>query len=115
MISIIHDLYVLVTNDIFFFQPLIIREVRPPQPPPPPPLRIRQQAPPLPQPPPLVLRERPPVPPGAVASQTVIRRLAALPVPPRSVIIERLPALPPRPRKNFQNNFLLKRTIVSSR
>jgi hypothetical protein len=28
----------------------------------------------------------------------VIRRLAALPVPPRSVIIERLPAAPPRPR-----------------
>jgi hypothetical protein len=28
----------------------------------------------------------------------VIRRLAALPVPPRSVIIERLPPLPPRPR-----------------
>jgi hypothetical protein len=78
--------------------PLIIKEVRPPQPPPPPPLRIRQQAPPLPQPPPLVLRERPPVPPAAVASQTVIRRLAALPVPPRSVIIERLPPLPPKPR-----------------
>jgi hypothetical protein len=33
-----------------------------------------------------------------IASQTVIRRLAALPVPPRSVIIERLPPLPPRPR-----------------
>jgi hypothetical protein len=78
--------------------PLIIREVRPPQPPPPPPLRIRQQAPPLPQPPPLILRERPPQPPAAVASQTVIRRLAAIPVPPRSVIIERLPPLPPRPR-----------------
>lgn len=28
----------------------------------------------------------------------VVRRLAALPVPPRSVIIERLPAAPPRPR-----------------
>ncbi|CAF1233428.1 unnamed protein product [Adineta steineri] len=78
--------------------PLIIREVRPPQPPPPPPLRIRQQAPPLPQPPPLVLRERPPQVPASVASQTVIRRLAALPVPPRSVVIERLPPLPPRPR-----------------
>jgi len=78
--------------------PLIIKEVRPPQPPPPPPLRIRQQAPALPQPPPLVLRERPPVPPQSVASQTVIRRLAALPVPPRSVIIERIPAAPPRPR-----------------
>jgi hypothetical protein len=78
--------------------PLIIKEVRPPQPPPPPPLRIRQQAPPLPTPPPLVLRERPPPPPQVVASQTVIRRLAALPVPPRSVIIERLPPLPPRPR-----------------
>jgi len=78
--------------------PLIIKEVRPPQPPPPPPLRIRQQAPSLPQPPPLVLRERPPVAPASVASQTVVRRLAALPVPPRSVIIERLPAAPPRPR-----------------
>jgi len=33
-----------------------------------------------------------------VASQTVIRRLAAIPVPPRSVIIERLPAAPARPR-----------------
>jgi hypothetical protein len=33
-----------------------------------------------------------------VASQTVVRRLAAIPVPPRSVIIERIPALPPRPR-----------------
>ncbi|CAF0733997.1 unnamed protein product [Adineta steineri] len=78
--------------------PLIIKEVRPPQPPPPPPLRIRQQAPPCPQPPPLILRERPPVPPQSVASQTVIRRLAALPVPPRSTIIERLPAAPARPR-----------------
>ena len=92
--------------------------MRPPQPPPPPPLRIRQQAPPLPTPPPLILRERPPVPPASVASQTgkkilitliiphtsilntllVVRRLAALPVPPRSVIIERLPAQPARPR-----------------
>ncbi|CAF2679599.1 unnamed protein product [Rotaria sp. Silwood2] len=78
--------------------PLIIREVRPPQPPVPPPLRLRQVAPPLPTPPPLVLRERPPVPPPVVASQTVVRRLAAIPVPPRSVIIERLPAAPPRPR-----------------
>ena len=78
--------------------PLIIKEVRPPQPPLPPPLRIRQQAPPLPTPPPLVLRERPPQPPATIAAQTVIRRLAALPVPPRSVIIERLPPLPPRPR-----------------
>ncbi|CAF4731950.1 unnamed protein product, partial [Rotaria socialis] len=78
--------------------PLIIKEVRPPQPPPPPPLRIRQQAPPLPTPPPLVLRERPPQPPAPVGSQTVIRRLGALPVPPRSVIIERLPPLPPKPR-----------------
>jgi hypothetical protein len=78
--------------------PLVIREVRPVQPPVPPPLRIRQQAPPLPTPPPLVLRERPPVPPVPVAAQTVVRRLAAVPVPPRSVVIERLPALPPRPR-----------------
>ncbi|CAF0983156.1 unnamed protein product [Adineta steineri] len=78
--------------------PLIIKEVRPPQPPPPPPLRIRQQAPPIPQPPPLILREKPPQPPQSVASQTVVRRLAALAVPPRSVIIERLPPLPPRPR-----------------
>jgi len=78
--------------------PLIIKEVRPPQPPVPPPLRIKQQAPPLPQPPPLVLRERPPQPPASQASQTVIRKLAALPVPPRSVIIERLPAAPAKPR-----------------
>ncbi|CAF0740582.1 unnamed protein product [Didymodactylos carnosus] len=73
-------------------------EVRPPQPPPPPPLRIRQQAPARPSPPPLILRERPPIPPQSVQSQTVIRRLAPLPVPPRSVIIERLPPLPPKPR-----------------
>ncbi len=72
--------------------------MRPPQPPAPAPLRIRQQAPPLPQLPPLILRERPPVAPASIASQTVIRRLAALPVPPRSVIIERLPPLPPPPR-----------------
>ncbi|CAF1400637.1 unnamed protein product, partial [Didymodactylos carnosus] len=78
--------------------PLIIREVRPPQPPAPPPLRIRQQAPQRPAPPPLVLRERPPIPPVNIGTQTIIRRLAALPVPPRSVIIERLPPLPPRPR-----------------
>ncbi|UJR33197.1 hypothetical protein I4U23_020652 [Adineta vaga] len=78
--------------------PLIIKEVRPPQPPPPPPLRIRQQAPPLPQPPPLILREKPPQIPASIAAQTVVRRLGALPVPPRSVIIERLPPLPPRPR-----------------
>jgi len=78
--------------------PLIIKEVRPPQPPPPPPLRIKQQAPPLPTPPPLVLRERPPQVPASVASQTVIRRLAALPVPPRTTIIERIPAAPARPR-----------------
>ena len=31
----------------------------------------------------------------------VIRRLAALPVPPRSVIIERIPAAPARPRRSF--------------
>ncbi len=31
----------------------------------------------------------------------VVRRLPAIPVPPRSVIIERLPALPPKPRKLF--------------
>ncbi|CAF3190040.1 unnamed protein product, partial [Rotaria sp. Silwood2] len=52
----------------------------------------------LPPPPPLVLRERPPLPPPVIASQTVIRRLAGLPVPPRSVIIERLPPPPPKPR-----------------
>ncbi|CAF1085682.1 unnamed protein product [Adineta steineri] len=78
--------------------PLIIKEVRPPQPPPPPPLRVRQQAPPPPQPPPLILREKPPAPPSNTGSQTVLRRLPAIPVPPRSVIIERLPALPPKPR-----------------
>jgi hypothetical protein len=78
--------------------PLIIKEVRPPQPPAPPPLRVTQRAPPLPTPPPLVLRERPPVPPVPIASETRIRTLAAVPVPPRSVIIERLPAAPARPR-----------------
>ncbi|UJR31887.1 hypothetical protein I4U23_019361 [Adineta vaga] len=78
--------------------PLIIKEVRPPQPPPPPPLRVRQQAPAPPQPPPLILREKPPAPPTNMGSQTVVRRLPAIPVPPRSVIIERLPALPPKPR-----------------
>ena len=94
---------------------MIIKEVRPPQPPAPAPLRVRQQAPPLPQPPPLVLRERPPVAPPSVASQTgkrkenfsssfitlflVVRNLAAAQVPPRSVIIERIPPNPPKPRK----------------
>jgi len=78
--------------------PLIIKEVRPPQPPAPPPLVVRQRAPALPQPPPLILRERPPQMPAAVASQTIIRKLAALPVPPRSVITEKLPALPAKPR-----------------
>jgi hypothetical protein len=73
--------------------------VRPPQPPLPPPLRIRLQALPLPARPPLILREKPPTPPAAIASQTIIRKLATLPVPPRSVIIERLPLSPPRPRK----------------
>jgi len=94
---------------------LIIKEVRPPQPPPPPPLIIRQRAPALPQPPPLVLREKPPAIPASVGTQTgpflfiflqkqiasffpVIRKLPAVPVPPRSVIIERLPPLPPKPR-----------------
>ncbi|CAF4694898.1 unnamed protein product, partial [Rotaria magnacalcarata] len=48
-------------------------------------------------PPPLILRERPPPIPTAVGAQTVIRKLPALPVPPRSVIIERLPPLPPKP------------------
>jgi hypothetical protein len=33
--------------------------------------------------------------------------LAALAVPPRSVIIERLPPLPPRPRTWFRHFFLL--------
>ncbi|CAF1071096.1 unnamed protein product [Didymodactylos carnosus] len=78
--------------------PLIIREVRPPQPPALPPLRIRQQPPPRPAPPPLILRERPPVPPASLTQKIIIRRLPALPVPPRSVIIERLPPLPPKPR-----------------
>jgi len=94
---------------------LIIKEVRPPQPPPPPPLVVRQRAPPAPTPPPLILRQRPPPIPASVGSQTgkrcfnfniyyilfflVIRKLAALPVPPRSVIIERLPPAPPKPRQ----------------
>ncbi len=86
-------------NSFFFLQPLIIKEVRPPQPPAPPPLRIRQQAPALPQPPPLILREKPPSIPASVAAQTIVRRLGAIPVPPRSVIIERLPAAPAKPRK----------------
>jgi len=98
--------------------PLIIKEVRPPQPPPPAPLRLRQQAPPLPTPPPLVLRERPPQPPPAIPSHTVIRRLPAIPVPPRSVIIERLPPLPPKPRDIILERWLpygprpRRRTIV---
>ncbi|CAF0714167.1 unnamed protein product [Adineta steineri] len=79
--------------------PLIIKEIRPPQPPPPPPLVVRQRAPPLPSLPPLILRERPPIPPIATASQTIIRHLNAVPVPPRSVIVERLPPLPPKPRE----------------
>ena len=36
----------------------------------------------------------------------VIRQLAALPVPPRSVIIERLPAAPARPRKSFLSSII---------
>ncbi|CAF3738046.1 unnamed protein product [Rotaria sp. Silwood1] len=78
--------------------PLIIKEVRPVQPPPPLPLIVRQRAQPLPPPSPLILRERPPIPPTIIASQTIIRRLPARPVPPRSVIIERIPPPPQKPR-----------------
>ena len=77
---------------------------------------------PLPVPPPLILRERPPIPPAFIASQTgststrtnklmnyfilflVICRLPGIPVPPRSVIIERLPPLPPKPRKTIASS-----------
>ncbi|CAF2737567.1 unnamed protein product [Rotaria sp. Silwood2] len=79
--------------------PLIIKEVRPAQPPPPPPLIVRQRAQSLPTPSPLILRERPPIPPAIIASQTIIRRLPTIPVPPRSVIIERIPSRPQKPRK----------------
>ncbi|CAF3907488.1 unnamed protein product [Didymodactylos carnosus] len=77
---------------------LYITEVRPPQPPAPPPLVVRQRPPVPPQPSPLFLRERPPPTPASVAAQTVIRNLAAMPTPPRSVVIERVAAPPPKPR-----------------
>ncbi|KAL7673294.1 hypothetical protein ACOME3_008160 [Neoechinorhynchus agilis] len=78
--------------------PLIIKEVRPPQPKPAPPLVIRQRPPRPRTPPALVLRERPPRMPVVTKTQTVIKRLAAIPAPPRQVIIERYPALPAKPR-----------------
>ncbi|KAL7669270.1 hypothetical protein ACOME3_009934 [Neoechinorhynchus agilis] len=78
--------------------PLIIKEVRPPQPRPAPPLIIRQRPPRPKTPPALILRERPPKMPVVAKTQTVIKRLAALPAPPRQVIIERYPALPAKPR-----------------
>ncbi|KAL7678224.1 hypothetical protein ACOME3_004452 [Neoechinorhynchus agilis] len=78
--------------------PLIVREVRPPQPPPAPPLIIRQRPPRPPTPPPIILREKPPRPPASLSQKVIIKRLAALPPPPRQVIIERYPPLPPKPR-----------------
>ncbi|CAF1044339.1 unnamed protein product [Adineta ricciae] len=78
--------------------PLIIKEVRPPQQAPLPPLRIRQEEPPAPRLPPIILRERPPVQPDSLPSETIIKKLPALPPPPRSVIIERIPAPPAPPR-----------------
>ncbi|CAF3412007.1 unnamed protein product [Rotaria sp. Silwood2] len=98
--------------------PLIIKEVRPPQPPPPPPLRIRQQAPPHRPPPPLILLERPSTPPAPVPTQTFIRRLAPLPVPPRSVVVEREAPSPPKPKNVILERWLpygapaKRRTIV---
>ncbi|CAF1456067.1 unnamed protein product [Adineta ricciae] len=78
--------------------PLIIKEVREPQAAPLPPLVIRQYAEPAVTPPPLVLRERPPLPPSPIPSETVIRRIPGLPPPPRSIIVERFPAPPEKPR-----------------
>ncbi|UJR34768.1 hypothetical protein I4U23_027547 [Adineta vaga] len=78
--------------------PLIIKQVRAPQPAPLPPLTIRQYMQAAVAPPPLILRERPPTPPLAIPSETVIRQLPALPPPPRSVIIERFPPAPEKPR-----------------
>ncbi|CAF4063805.1 unnamed protein product [Adineta steineri] len=78
--------------------PLVIKEVRAPQPAPLPPLIIRQYMQPAVAPPPLILRERPPTPPPAISSETVIRQIPALPPPPRSVIIERFPSAPKKPR-----------------
>lgn len=74
-------------------EPLIIKEVRPEQPPPPPPLIIHERATNISQEPPLILRERPPVVHGS-ASETTIRYLPAIPVPPRSVVVERFPPPP---------------------
>ncbi|CAF2116825.1 unnamed protein product [Rotaria magnacalcarata] len=75
-------------------EPLIIKEVRPEQPPPPPPLIIHEQATTIPQEPPLILRERPPTAVRGCSSETTIRYLPAIPVPPRSVIVERFPPPP---------------------
>ncbi len=72
--------------------------MRPAQPPPLPPLRIKQHETVVAELPPLILRERPPLPPPAIPSETQIRHLPALPVPPRSVIIERYSAGAVRPR-----------------
>ncbi|CAF4902675.1 unnamed protein product, partial [Rotaria socialis] len=47
----------------------------------------------------MILRERPPLKPASVASQTVVRNLPPIPLPPRSVVIERIPPAPPKPRK----------------
>ena len=70
--------------------------MRPPQPLPLPPLRIKQYEAVTPELPPLILRERPPLPPPALPSETQIQHLA-LPAPRRSVIIELYPAAAARP------------------
>ncbi|CAF3387523.1 unnamed protein product [Rotaria socialis] len=75
-------------------EPLIIKEVRPEQPPPPPPLIIHEQPTKTCQEPPLILRERPPPVVRGCSSETTIRYLPAIPVPPRSVVVERFPPPP---------------------
>ncbi|CAF4921933.1 unnamed protein product, partial [Rotaria magnacalcarata] len=73
-------------------EPLIIIEKRPDQPPPPSPLVIHEHQPAVSTPPPLIIRERPPVPPLRVPSETITRWLPPVPLPPRSLVIERFPA-----------------------
>ncbi|CAF1386996.1 unnamed protein product [Rotaria magnacalcarata] len=73
-------------------EPLIIIEKRPDQPPPPSPLVIHEHQPAVSTPPPLIIRERPPVPPLRVPSETITRWLPPVQLPPRSLVIERFPA-----------------------
>ena len=72
--------------------------MRPPQQRPRSPLRIKQVETAVGELPPLILRERPPLPPSSLGSETIVRNLPALPPPPRSVIIERYAAARTRPR-----------------